>query len=125
MRHVRALLVGGKYSPIPALPGTIATGGELFRLGLLLLLRADVGLSQVDAGTGEHFPQTRQGIFQRLAHFLMGADELGAHLFAVEAQIDLDRAEMGGSDVDLGALHIAARQPQHAIGKLLRPFVVM
>lgn len=47
------------------------------------------------------------------------------HLLAAEAQVDLDRSEVGGSDVDLGVLHIAARQPQNAVGKLLRPFVVM
>ena len=123
-RRVHAVLVGRKYSPITGLPRIFTFGGELFCLRLLLL-RADIRLAQVDAGTGEHLPQAWQGVFQCLAYFLVGADEMCRHLLTIEAQADLDRTEVRGSDIDLGVLHITARQPQNAVGKLLRPFVVM
>jgi len=54
-----------------------------------------VGLAKADAGIGQHFTQTMQRIFQRLADCRIGRGKYGGSLIAIHRQRDLDATELG------------------------------
>ena len=115
-----SVAIGRKYSVFPGGAGLI---GKL--KGCLAVLRwhmaANVGLTETDAGSREHFAKLGQRLLNGLANFRVWRGENGRGLIAAYRYGDLHRPQLWRIYADLGNLLVILGEPDYFATKVLAP----
>jgi hypothetical protein len=81
----------------------------------------DMRLTERDAGVGEHFAQSRHGVFERLAYRCVGRCKARAGAVVLDDQRDFDAAELWWIEYEFSLLPVIAHHPRQLLADFIAP----